>query len=115
MVPEIPVTHTPASVFLIFWFAGDKKKFKKERDFIGLKGDHLCMMTAEADVEEEEVRISDKVMRSVGSFNINTSLLDAHLYIMKKWLCDFIVHDRYKTKSVLLWHKSKSLVLKLFT
>lgn len=73
---------------------GDKKKFKKERDFIGLKGDHLCMMTAEADVEEEEVRISDKVMRSVGSFNINTSLLDAHLYIMKKWLCDFIVHDR---------------------
>ena len=60
------------------------------------------MMTAEADVEEEEVRISDKVMRSVGSFNINTSLLDAHLYIMKKWLCDFIVHDRYKKESVLL-------------
>jgi len=73
---------------------GDKKKFKKERDFIGLSGDHLCMMTAEADVEEEEVRISDRVRRSVGSFTINTSLLDAHLYVMKKWLCDFIVHDR---------------------
>ena len=75
---------------------GDKKntKYKKERDLIGLHGDHLCLFTAEADVEEEEVKISSKVMRSVGSFTVHTNLLDAHLYVLKKWVCDYIISDR---------------------
>ena len=75
---------------------GDKKntKYKKERDLIGLHGDHLCLFTAEADVEEEEVKISSKVMRNVGSFTVHTNLLDGHLYVMKKWVCDYIISDR---------------------
>ena len=44
---------------------GDKKsKYKRERDLIGLSGDtHLCLFTAEADVEEDEVRMGAKMMR----------------------------------------------------
>ena len=33
-------------------------KYKRERDLIGLKEDHLVFFTAEADVEDEEVRVS---------------------------------------------------------
>ena len=75
---------------------GDKKsKYKKERDLIGLSGDtHLCLVTAEADVEEDEVRMGAKMMRSVGAFTVNTNLLDGHLYIMRKWVCDYIISDR---------------------
>ena len=76
---------------------GDKKsnKYKAERDLVGLHGDHLCLFTAEADVEEEEVKIGGKMMRSVGSFTVHTNLIDAHLYVMKKWICDYIISDRY--------------------
>ena len=75
---------------------GDKKsKYKRERDLIGLSGDtHLCLFTAEADVEEDEVRMGAKMMRSVGAFTVNTNLLDGHLYIMRKWVCDYIISDR---------------------
>jgi len=68
-------------------------KFKKERDLIGLSGDQLCLFTAEADVEEE-VAISNKVLRAHPRITIHTNMLDAHLYIMKKWVCDYIVSDR---------------------
>ena len=75
---------------------GDKKsKYKRERDLIGLSGDtHLCLVTAEADVEEDEVRMGAKMMRSVGAFTVNTNLLDGHLYIMRRWVCDYIISDR---------------------
>ena len=75
---------------------GDKKsKYKRERDLIGLSGDtHLCLFTAEADVEEDEVSMGAKMMRSVGAFTVNTNLLDGHLYIMRKWVCDYIISDR---------------------
>ena len=75
---------------------GDKKsKYKRERDLIGLSGDtHLCLFTAEADVEEDEVRMGAKMMRSVGAFTVNTNLLDGHLYIMRRWVCDYIISDR---------------------
>ena len=69
-------------------------KYKKERDLIGLRGNHLCLFTAEADVEEEELAISSKVLRSVGSFTVNSNLLDAHLYIVKRWVCDYIIGDK---------------------
>jgi translation initiation factor eIF-2B subunit gamma len=68
-------------------------KFKKERDLIGLSGDQLCLFTAEADVEEE-VEISKKIMKTHPCFTIHTNLLDAHIYVFKKWVIDYIVSDR---------------------
>ena len=75
---------------------GDKKSntYTGARDLVGLHGDHRCLFTAEADVEEEEVKIGGKMMRSVGSFTVHPNLIDAHLYIMKKWICDYIISDR---------------------
>ena len=68
-------------------------KYKKERDLIGLKDNHLCLFTAEADVDEK-LAISSKVLRSAGSFTVHSNLLDAHLYIVKRWVCDFIISDK---------------------
>jgi len=68
-------------------------KFKKERDLIGLSGDQLSLFTAEADVEEEVV-ISNKVLRANPRMTVHTNLLDAHLYIFQKWVCDFIIADK---------------------
>merc|ERR1719219_3090386 len=69
-------------------------KYKRERDLIGLKEDHLVFFTAEADVEEEEVRVSSKVLQRVGNFTVNSNLVDAHIYIFKKWICDYIASDK---------------------
>jgi len=68
-------------------------KHKKERDLIGLQGDQLCLFTAEADVEEE-VKISKKVLRTMGRVTVHSDIQDCHLYIMKKWVCDYIMHDK---------------------
>jgi len=68
-------------------------KHKKERDLIGLQGDQLCLFTAEADVEEE-VRISKKVLRSMGRVTVHSDIQDCHLYVMKKWVCDYMMHDK---------------------
>ena len=75
-------------------WSGAKSKHKKERDLIGVKENHLCLFTAEADVEEEKLNISSRVMRSMGSFTVNSSLLDSHLYIIKKWVSDYIITDK---------------------
>ena len=40
------------------------------------------------------MRLGAKMMRSVGSLTVNTSLLDGHLYLMRKWVCDYIISDR---------------------
>lgn len=68
-------------------------KHKKERDLIGLERDQLCLFTAEADVEEE-VRISKRVLRSMGRVTVHSDIQDCHLYIMKKWVCDYVMHDK---------------------
>ena len=69
-------------------------KYKRERDLIGLKeGNQLCLFTAEADVDER-LTVSNKVLRGAGSLTVHSNLLDAHLYIVKKWVCDFIISDK---------------------
>ena len=69
-------------------------KYKREGDLIGMKEDRLVFFTAEADVEEEEVRVSSKVLQRVGNFTVNSNLVDAHIYIFKKWICDYIASDK---------------------
>jgi len=68
-------------------------KYKRERDLIGLKEDHLVFFTAEADVEDEEVRVSTKVLQRVGNLTVSSNLVDAHVYILKKWICDYLASD----------------------
>jgi len=68
-------------------------KYKKERDLIGLSGDQICLFTAEADVEET-VRVPSKVLASHPRVTVHSGLQDCHLYIMKRWILDYILADR---------------------
>jgi hypothetical protein len=45
----------------------------QERDLIGLAGDQLCLFTADADVEEE-VKISNKVLRTMGRVTVHSDM-----------------------------------------
>lgn len=63
-------------------------KYKKERDLVGLSGQgRLCLFKAEADVEDE-IRISSRILRENPRMTVHTNLQDAHLYLIKKWVCD---------------------------
>jgi len=72
---------------------GPKTKFKRDKDLIGLSGDSLCLFTAEADVEEE-VSLSRKILRTHPKIIVHSDLLDAHVYLMQKWVADYVVAER---------------------
>jgi len=68
-------------------------KYKRERDLVGLSGDQMCLFTAEADVEET-VRVPPKVLASHPRITVHSRLQDCHLYVMKRWILDYIVADK---------------------
>jgi len=42
---------------------------------------------------DESVDLSSRVMKNSSTMSISTSLLDAHLYVMKRWMLDYILSD----------------------
>jgi len=86
-------------------------KYKKEKDLVGLDEKRLCLFTAEADIEEAVV-VKNKVFRMHPKLRIHTGLQDAHLYIMKKWVCDYICFD--KTLTTIKGEVVPKLVMKQF-
>jgi translation initiation factor eIF-2B subunit gamma len=68
-------------------------KYKKERDLVGLASSQLCLFKAEADVEDE-ISIANRILRAVPRMTVHTNLQDAHLYILTKWVCDFLIKDK---------------------
>jgi len=68
-------------------------KYKRERDLVGLAGSRLALFSAEADVEDE-VRLGRRVLHTVGRLAVHSNLQDNHLYIFKKWVCDYVQLDR---------------------
>lgn len=38
---------------------------------------------------DEVVTLSNRVMKKAKSLDVSTSLTDAHLYVMKRWLLDY--------------------------
>ena len=89
------VLHKNGVIFLIpVQVPGSKStKYKKERDLVGLAGAQLCLFKAEADVEDE-ISIANRILRAVPRMTVHTNLQDAHLYIFKKWVCDFLIKDK---------------------
>jgi len=87
-------------------------KHRKEKDLVGLDGQRLCLFTAEADIEDE-VTVKNKVLRLHPRITVHTNLQDAHLYIVKKWVCDYICSD--KTVSTIKGEVLPRLVKKQFS
>ena len=71
-----------------------------ERDLVGLdlQTPRLVFLVSEADLtseNEEELSIRKSVMKHFPQINVQGNLLDAHLYVIKKWVCDYIAENRY--------------------
>lgn len=74
---------------------GLKNKQKPETDLIGIDNNtgRLVFLASASDFEET-INISKRLLTKHASFTINSKLMDAHLYIIKKWVLDFLIFDK---------------------
>nr|ADD38394.1 Translation initiation factor eIF-2B subunit gamma [Lepeophtheirus salmonis] len=71
---------------------GPKSKHKKERDIIGLDKSHhnqICFLSSEADLEEN-LTLKRSLLKEHSRISFHTNLNDAHLYVVEKWVLDFL-------------------------
>lgn len=98
-------THTACITALLFQVPtlpdqfvtpGPKSKQKPETDLIGIDNetDRLVFLASASDFEET-INVSRKLLKKHTNFNINSKLLDAHLYVIRKWVLDYLVFDKY--------------------
>ncbi|XP_012535638.1 translation initiation factor eIF-2B subunit gamma isoform X2 [Monomorium pharaonis] len=74
---------------------GLKNKQKPETDLIGIDNNtgRLVFLASSSDFEET-INISQRLLRKHASFTIHSKLMDAHLYIINKWVVDFLVFNK---------------------
>ncbi|CAD6240576.1 GSCOCG00008854001-RA-CDS [Cotesia congregata] len=85
-LPKIPLT---------FVVPGPKSKQKPETDLIGIdnKTNRLVFLASASDFEED-LYISQKLLQKHTNFTMHSKLLDAHFYVISKWVLDFLVHNK---------------------
>ena len=73
---------------------GPKTKVKKEKDVVGVDRDthRLCYLSSMADLEEE-VCLRRSLLAQHAKMGMYSNLMDAHLYVLDKWVCDFLKED----------------------
>lgn len=77
---------------------GVKSRKRPEKDFIGFddKGDRVLFMASEADLEDT-FTMRKSVLKKHPFINIKSGLTDCHLYVMKKWIIDYLADSQDKT------------------
>ncbi|OXU19025.1 hypothetical protein TSAR_003293 [Trichomalopsis sarcophagae] len=74
---------------------GPKSKQKAERDLIGIDNETGRMVfLASASDFEESIKMPAKLLKKHSNFTVYSKLLDAHLYVINKWVLDFLVHHK---------------------
>ena len=70
---------------------GPKSKHRPERDLIGIQpvSGRLLFLAAISDFEEI-MNVNAHLLRKNGKMIIYSTLLDSHIYAMKKWIIDFL-------------------------
>ncbi|CAG2204136.1 EIF2B3 [Mytilus edulis] len=70
---------------------GVKSRKRSEKDFIGFdeRGDRVLFMASEADLEDT-VTFRKSVLKRHPFINIKSGLTDCHLYLIKKWVIDYL-------------------------
>ncbi|XP_055917611.1 translation initiation factor eIF-2B subunit gamma [Eupeodes corollae] len=70
---------------------GPKNKHKPERDLIGIHPDcnRLLFLASTSDFEEV-MGVNGHLMRKYGKMTVFTRLVDSHIYVMKRWVLDFL-------------------------
>ncbi|XP_030379474.1 translation initiation factor eIF-2B subunit gamma [Scaptodrosophila lebanonensis] len=70
---------------------GPKNKHKPERDIIGIHPDtqRLAFLLAASDCEDT-LNIQRHLLKDRGQLNVYGRLLDAHIYVLKKWVINYL-------------------------
>ncbi|RZF48352.1 hypothetical protein LSTR_LSTR007519 [Laodelphax striatellus] len=73
---------------------GSKEK-KPERDLIGIDPltSRLVLVASSSDYDNE-LPLSQALLRKHGKIQIHSKLLDGHLYIMKHWVCQYLASNK---------------------
>ena len=78
-----------------FIIPGPKCKQKPEKDLIGIDNETgRIVFLASASDFEETINMSHKLLKKHTNFTVYSRLLDAHLYVISKWVLDFLVHNK---------------------
>ncbi|XP_017876049.1 translation initiation factor eIF-2B subunit gamma [Ceratina calcarata] len=87
----LPVPKVPDE----FVTPGPKNKQKPETDLIGISNEtgRLIFLASASDFEET-IKISQTLLKKHPSFTIHSKLMDTHLYVINKWVLDFLVHNK---------------------
>lgn len=78
---------------------GPKTKHKQERDLVGINpsNDRLLFLASTSDFEDT-MALPAHLLRSHGKVVIHSGLVDSHVYLIKKWVVDFLSRsDRFST------------------
>jgi translation initiation factor eIF-2B subunit gamma len=78
---------------------GPKTKHKQERDIVGINpiNDRLLFLASTSDFEDT-MTLPAHLIRSHGKIVIHSGLIDAHVYLVKKWVVDYLgKSDRFST------------------
>lgn len=78
---------------------GPKAKHKQERDLVGInsENDQLLFLASTSDFEEF-MALPAHLLRSHGKISIHSGLVDSHIYLVKKWIVDYLAKsDRFST------------------
>ncbi|XP_030062830.1 translation initiation factor eIF2B subunit gamma [Microcaecilia unicolor] len=93
-----------ATLAMLMWKANEPtepvpgqkgKKPVEQRDFIGVDvtGQRLLFMANEADLDNELV-LKKSILQKHPRIHVKTSLLDAHLYCLRKYVVDFLAENK---------------------
>lgn len=78
---------------------GPKMKHKQERDLVGINpnNDRLLFLASTSDFEDT-MSLPAHLLRSHGKIVIHSGLVDSHVYLIKRWVVDFLARsDRFST------------------
>ncbi|XP_043262197.1 translation initiation factor eIF-2B subunit gamma [Colletes gigas] len=78
-----------------FTTPGPKNKQKPETDLIGIDNEtgRLIFLASASDFKKT-INISQTLLKKHTNFTIHSKLMDAHLYVINKWVLDFLVHNK---------------------
>ncbi|XP_046979408.1 translation initiation factor eIF-2B subunit gamma [Schistocerca americana] len=74
---------------------GPKQKYRPERDLVGIetKTSRLLFLASASDFEDS-VTLPRALLRKHPRFSVYSHLIDSHIYVLKKWICDFLKAEK---------------------
>lgn len=86
-----------------------RKCLLSDRDLIGIQSDtqRLTFLASMSDFEET-VRLSQTLLQRYGHFTMHSRLVDSHIYVLKKWIVDYLykVNQRHHKNQLFLGFKA---------